>query len=74
MAESRTDNVYRSIEVIGSSAESQEAAIRNAVARAAKTVRNLEWFEVVESRGHIVDGSRIGHYQVALKIGFRVED
>lgn len=74
MSESKTDNVYRTIEVIGSSAESQEAAICNAIARAAKTVRNLEWFEVVESRGHIVDGNRIGHYQVVLKLGFRVDD
>lgn len=74
MPQTGTENVYRSIEVTGSSAESQEAAIRNAIARAAKTVRNLEWFEVVESRGHIVDGNRIGHHQVVLKLGFRVEE
>lgn len=67
-----SDHVYRVIEVVGSSNEGYDAAIANAVARANETVRNLEWFEVVETRGHIVDGT-IAHTQVSLKIGFRLE-
>ncbi|TSE00291.1 hypothetical protein FOS14_07635 [Skermania sp. ID1734] len=66
------DHVYRVIEVVGSSSEGTDAAIANAVARAAETVRSLEWFEVVETRGHIVEG-RVAHTQVTLKIGFRIE-
>ena len=67
-----TDHVYRVIEVVGSSSQGADAAITNAVARAAETVRNLEWFEVVDTRGHIVDGA-VAHTQVTLKIGFRIE-
>lgn len=69
-----SDNVYRRIEVVGSSSESIEAAIRNAIARAGKTTENLEWFEVVETRGHIENGDKVGHYQVVLKLGFRIID
>jgi flavin-binding protein dodecin len=65
-------HVYRVIEVTGSSTESTSDAIRNAVRRANETIRNLEWFEVVETRGHIVDGD-VGHFQVTMKIGFRLE-
>ena len=65
-------NIYRRIEVVGSSSTSIEDAIENAIARAAKTTENLEWFEIVETRGHIEDGSRVGHYQVILKLGFRI--
>ena len=66
------DNVYKKVEIVGSSAESIEAAIDNAVRTAAKTLKHLEWFEVTETRGHIENG-RVAHYQVVLKIGFRIE-
>ncbi|MER7752732.1 dodecin [Kitasatospora sp. NPDC097643] len=68
-----TDHVYRVTEIVGSSTESVEAAIRNGVERASRTLRNLDWFEVTQVRGHLEDG-RIKHYQVGLKIGFRLED
>lgn len=67
------DHTYRVTEIVGSSTESIEQAIRSAVARANQTVRNLDWFEVTETRGHIVDG-QVGHFQVTLKIGFRLDD
>jgi len=66
------DHVYKIIEMVGSSATSSDDAIEQAIAKAAKTVRNLDWFEVVETRGHIVDG-KVGHYQVKVKIGFRLD-
>jgi flavin-binding protein dodecin len=68
-----TDHVYKSVEVTGSSAEGPKEAIDRAIAKASETLRNVEWFEVLETRGHVVDG-RIAHYQVTLKIGFRLED
>ena len=68
------DHVYRIIQLVGSSPESIEEAIQNALTRAGKTLRNLDWFEVVETRGHIVEGNRVGHYQVVLKVAFRIED
>ncbi|MDX1580843.1 MAG: dodecin [Alphaproteobacteria bacterium] len=67
------DNVYRSIEVTGSSRTSQEDAIRTAIRRASKTLRELRWFEVKETRGHIEDGE-VGHWQVTVKVGFTLED
>jgi hypothetical protein len=67
------DHVYRVTEVVGSSPESVDQAVRNAVARAGETLRNLDWFEVTEIRGHIMDGE-VGHFQVGVKIGFRLED
>ena len=67
-----SDAVYRKIEVVGSSETSIEDAIQGAVSRANKKLRNVEWFEVVETRGHVTDG-KVGHYQVVLKIGFRME-
>lgn len=67
------DHVYKTVEVTGSSTTSMEDAVNTAVARAAKTLRMLEWFEVVETRGHIRDG-RIEHWQVTLKLGLRLED
>jgi hypothetical protein len=67
-----SDHVYSVTEVYGSSAESLDTAIRNAVGTASKSLRNLEWFEVTEIRGHIVDGA-VGHYQVGVKLGFRYE-
>lgn len=67
-----SSNVYRVTEIVGSSSESTDAAIRTAVARAHETVRNLEWFEVTETRGHIENGA-VAHFQVTLKIGFRLD-
>lgn len=67
------DHVYRVTEIVGSSPNSTDEAIRNAIARANATVRHLDWFEVTETRGHIENG-QIGHFQVTLKIGFRLED
>jgi dodecin len=66
------DHIYKSVEITGSSTQGVQQAIDNAVAKAAETLRHLEWFEVISSRGHIDDG-RISHYQVTLKIGFRLE-
>ena len=67
------DHVYKVIQLAGSSAVSAEDAIQNAIARASKTLENLRWFEVLETRGNIEDG-KIAHYQVMLKIGFSLED
>lgn len=66
------DHVYRVVEIVGSSTEGTDAAVRNAISRANETVRNLEWFEVMGTRGHIESGS-VAHFQVTVKIGFRVE-
>lgn len=68
-----TSHTYKLIEIVGSSPSTIEDAIQNALAEAAKSLRNLEWFEVLETRGHIVDG-KVGHYQVTLKVGFRLGD
>ena len=67
------DHVYRVIEITGSSATSIEDAIQTAVARASRTLRNLRWFEVTQTRGHLEAG-KIQHYQVTLKIGFTIDD
>ncbi len=67
-----SNHVYKNVELIGSSATSIEDAIENAIGTAAKTLKHLEWFEVLETRGHIVDG-KVGHYQLVLKVGFRIE-
>ena len=64
-------HTYKKIEVVGSSKTSIEDAISNALAECAKSVRNMHWFEVTETRGHIV-GGKVGHYQVTLKVGFRI--
>jgi flavin-binding protein dodecin len=66
------NHTYKKIEVIGSSPESIEEAIKNALAECSKTLHHLEWFEVVDTRGHIVEG-KVGHYQVTLKIGMRIQ-
>ena len=66
------DHVYKTLELVGSSSVGPEEAVRTAIARAAQTVRNLRWFEVVETRGHIEDG-RVAHWQVTLKVGFTLE-
>ncbi|MFF5083565.1 dodecin [Actinoplanes sp. CA-054009] len=68
-----TNHVYRLSEVVGSSPTSVDDAIRTAISKANQTVRNIEWFETQEIRGQVVDGE-VAHYQVRLKIGFRVED
>ncbi|HUB16217.1 MAG TPA: dodecin [Acetobacteraceae bacterium] len=68
-----TDHVYKVVELVGSSQTSHADAIENAIARAAQTLRNLRWFEVIQSRGEI-EGGRIQHYQVTLKAGFTLED
>lgn len=67
-----TNHVYKHLEITGSSTSSTDDAIRNAIAKANETVRNLQWFRVVETRGHIVDG-KVGHFQVTLNIGFTLE-
>jgi dodecin len=67
------EHVYRVTEIVGSSPTSADDAIRNALDRAGKTLRNLDWFEVVGVRGYIVDGN-VGHFQVTVKVGFRLED
>ena len=68
-----SDNVYSISEIVGTSSDGIDAAIRNGVSRASRTLRNLDWFEVAEVRGHIADGE-IEHFQVRLKVGFRLED
>jgi flavin-binding protein dodecin len=68
-----SDHIYKKVELIGSSKISVTEAIETAIGRAAKTMRNLEWFEVDQIRGHIKDGV-VAHYQVCLKVGFRIED
>lgn len=68
-----TNHVYKHLELTGSSSQSSDEAIRNAITRASKTMHNLDWFEVVETRGHIKDG-KVAHWQVTLKIGFRLDD
>jgi len=68
-----SEHVYKMIELVGSSPNSTDDAIRNAIARADKTLRNLDWFEVLETRGQLVDG-KVAHFQVTLKVGIRLED
>jgi flavin-binding protein dodecin len=68
-----SNHVYKIIQLAGSSSTSIEDAIETAIAKAAKTVRNLDWFEVTETRGHIKDG-KVAHYQVILSIGSTLED
>ena len=69
-----TDHVYKSIEITGSSPDGVTQAIERAITKASETVRELDWFEVIEIRGDIGDDGRVAHYQVTLKIGFRLED
>lgn len=65
-------HTYKKVEIVGSSKHSTDDAIRNAIAECNKSIKNLDWFEVVETRGHIEDGE-VGHFQVTLKVGFRIE-
>jgi flavin-binding protein dodecin len=64
-----SDHIYKVVELVGSSPTSIEDAIQGAIARASSTVVNIRWFEVVETRGHVVDG-KVDHYQVTIKVGF----
>lgn len=68
-----SNHVYKIMELTGSSEKSVDDAIRTAVARASKTVRNMRWFEVIETRGHI-EGDRVAHFQVTLKVGFTLDE
>jgi len=68
-----SDHTYSVSEIVGTSPDSVQQAIRNGVARAAQTLRNLDWFEATEIRGQIADGE-IKHFQVTMKVGFRLED
>jgi hypothetical protein len=67
------DHTYRLSEIVGTSSESVHQAVRNGLKRASQTIRNVEWFEVTQIRGTVVDGE-VGQFQVAMKVGFRVED
>jgi flavin-binding protein dodecin len=67
------ERTYRVTEIVGTSPDNVDAAIRNAIRRAGQTLRHLDWFEVTEVRGQIVDGE-VAQYQVGLKVGFRLED
>jgi flavin-binding protein dodecin len=68
-----TNHTYRVTEIVGTSPEGIETAIRNALGRAGETLRNLDWFEVTQVRGQL-EGSEIAHWQVGLKVGFRLEE
>lgn len=67
-----SDHVYKKIELVGSSPRGIEDAVQNALARAEKTIRNMRWFEVTETRGHIENG-KIDHWQVTLRVGFTLD-
>ncbi|WP_068148016.1 dodecin [Rhodococcoides corynebacterioides] len=67
-----SENVYRVTEIVGTSTEGVDDAIRKAIARANESLRELDWFEVVETRGHIENGA-VAHFQVTLKVGFKLE-
>ena len=67
------DHIYKKIELVGSSPNGIEEAVQNALARAKKTVRNMRWFEITETRGHLEDGN-IADWQVTLKVGFTLDE
>ncbi|QKK03714.1 MAG: dodecin domain-containing protein [Pseudomonadota bacterium] len=67
-----SDHVYKHIRLTGSSSESMEAAVNNAIERAAGTVKNMRWFQVIDTRGH-VDNGRVAHWQVTLEVGFTLD-
>lgn len=66
------NHVYKKVEIVGSSQTSIEDAIETGLAKAAQSIKHIDWFEVTETRGHVVDG-KVGHYQVVMKVGFRIE-
>ena len=67
-----SNHVYKHIELTGSSASSSDDAVRTAIAKASETVRNIQWFRVLETRGHVVDG-KVAHWQVTIDVGFTLE-
>ena len=67
------DHVYKTVDLVGSSKKSIDDAVEMAISRANKTIKNMRWFEITETRGHIVDG-KIDHWQVGIKLGFTLED
>jgi flavin-binding protein dodecin len=67
------EHVYKITELTGSSKSTIEDAVQNAIAKASRTIHNLQWFEVTETRGHVVDG-KVGHWQVTIKIGFTLDE
>jgi len=67
-----SSHVYKILELTGSSPTGSDDAVRNAIAKAGESVRNIQWFEVVETRGHVTDG-KVAHWQVTLKLGFTLE-
>jgi flavin-binding protein dodecin len=69
---SMSDNIYKKIELVGSSLNGVEDAVNNAISRAGKTIRNMNWFEVAEVRGHIED-NKVAHWQVTVKVGFTLD-
>jgi dodecin len=68
-----SNHVYKTIELVGSSPAGTDEAVRNAIARASATMRNLRWFEITQTRGHIEDGT-IAHWQVTVKVGFTLDE
>jgi flavin-binding protein dodecin len=68
-----SDHIYKVITLVGSSSVGSDEAVKNAIQRASKTVRNMRWFKIVETRGHLEDG-QIGHWQVTVEIGFTLDD
>jgi flavin-binding protein dodecin len=66
-------HTYKLLELVGSSPNSSDEAIRNAIAKASQSLHHLDWFQVVETRGHIQEG-KVAHFQVTLKVGFRIQD
>ncbi|PCJ61626.1 MAG: dodecin flavoprotein [Rhodospirillaceae bacterium] len=68
-----SNNVYKVVRLVGSSSSSIEEAIQNAIKKASKTLKNLRWFDVIETRGHIEDG-KVDHFQVTLEVGFTLEN
>lgn len=73
MPAAEKDHVYKILELVGSSETSIDDAIKNAISRASKTVREMKWFEVVQTRGHIENGA-VRHYQVTLRVGFTLDE
>ena len=67
-----SQHVYKSIELTGSSPKGSDDAVQNAIAKASESVRNIQWFEVIETRGHVADG-KVAHWQVTIKVGFTLE-
>jgi dodecin len=68
-----TAHTYKLVELVGSSPNGSDEAIRNAIQKASSTIKHIDWFQVIETRGHVLNG-RVAHFQVTLKVGFRVEE